>query len=99
MRRLIEGIKSHDLNAVIIVVDFKKAFDRGKMLDRNILAAYGIPSTIINVIAILYDNTKARIIKSDGETEFFEIPKGVLQGDTLSSFIFIITLDYVMREK
>ena len=40
-RRLIEGIKSHDLKAVIIFVDFKKAFDsiaRGKML--NILAAY-----------------------------------------------------------
>ena len=35
LRRLIEGIKSHDLNAVIIFVDFKKAFDsidRGKML-------------------------------------------------------------------
>ena len=44
LRRLIEGIKSLDLKAVIIVVDFKKAFDsidRGKMV--NILAAYGIP--------------------------------------------------------
>ena len=33
--RLIEGIKSHDLKAVIIIVYFKKAFDsidRGKML-------------------------------------------------------------------
>ena len=27
LRRIIEGIKSNDLNAVIIVVDFKKTFD------------------------------------------------------------------------
>ena len=66
LRRLIEGIKSHDLNTVIIFVDIKKAFDsidRGKMLE--ILAAHGIPSTIINVISLFYENTDARIIKSD----------------------------------
>ena len=27
LRRILEGIKSNDLNAVIIVVDFKKTFD------------------------------------------------------------------------
>ena len=53
MRRLIEGIKSHDLKVVIIFVDFKKAFDcidRGKML--TFLAAYGISSIITNAIAL-----------------------------------------------
>ena len=60
MRRLIEGIKSHDLKAF-------DSIDRGKILE--MLAAYGISSTIINAIALLYDNTKARIITSDGETE------------------------------
>ena len=80
LRRLIEGIKSHDLKAVIIFVDLKKAFDsidRGKML--TILAAYGIPSIITNAIALFYENTEARIITHDGETEFFKISKGVLQ--------------------
>ena len=99
LRRLIEGIKSHDLKAVIIFVDFKKAFDsidRGKML--TILAAYGIPSIITNAIALFYENTEARIITPDGETEFFEISKGVIQGDTLEPFLFIITLDYIMRQ-
>ena len=69
LRRLIEGIKSHDLKAVIIFVDFKKAFDsidRGKML--KMLAAYGIPSIITNAIALFYENTEARIITPDGET-------------------------------
>ena len=34
----------------------------------------------------------------DGDTELFEIKKGVLQGDTLAPFLFVITLDYVMRQ-
>ena len=63
----------------------------------EIQAAYGIPSTIINVITLFYDNTEARIIISDGETEFFKISNGVLQGDTLAPLLFIITLDYVRR--
>ena len=42
------------------------------------LTAYGIISTIINVIALFYENTESRIITSDGETEFFKISKGVL---------------------
>ena len=62
------------------------------------LAVYGIPSIITNAIALFYENTEARIITPDGETEFFKISKGVLQGDTLAPFLFIITLDYIMRQ-
>ena len=33
-----------------------------------------------------------------GRLELFEILAGVLQGDTLASYLFIIILDYAMRE-
>ena len=42
----------------------------------EMLAEYGILSTIINAIVYLYDNTEAIIITSDGETEFFKISNG-----------------------
>ena len=38
------------------------------------------------------------MITPDGDTEFFEILAGVLQGDTLAPFLFIIALDYALRE-
>ena len=38
------------------------------------------------------------MITPDGETDFFEIAAGVLQGDTLALHIFIVTLDYALRE-
>ena len=33
----------------------------------------------------------------DGDTEYFNILAGVLQGDTLAPYLFIICLDYVLR--
>ena len=99
LRRLIEGVKAHHRKAVILYVDFKKAFDsihRGKML--KILKAYDIPPNILKAIAILYDNTRARVISPDGETEYFDITTGILQGDTLAPYLFVIVLDYVMHQ-
>ena len=34
----------------------------------------------------------------DGGTDFFDISAGVLQGNTLAPYIFIICLDYVLRK-
>ena len=33
----------------------------------------------------------------DGDTEYFDIVAGVLQGDTLAQYLFIICPDYVLR--
>ena len=45
-----------------------------------------------------YYNTRLKVRSPDGDTNFFEITAGVLQGDTLSPFIFIICLDYILRK-
>ena len=38
-----------------------------------------------------------KVRSADGYTEYFDIVAGVLQGDTLAPFLFIIYLDYVLR--
>ena len=38
------------------------------------------------------------MLTPEGDTEFFKILAGVLQGDTLAPFSFIIALDYALRE-
>ena len=63
----------------------------------GILASYGVPATIISAINVLYTKTEAQVLSPDGDTEFFEIVAGVLQGDTLAPFLFIIALDYAMK--
>ena len=46
---------------------------------------------------ILYRNTKVKVRSPDGDTDYFDIVAGVLKGDTLAPYLFIICLDYVLR--
>ena len=99
LRRVIEGVKARNLTAVMTFVDFKKAFDtvhRGTMM--AILRAYGIPSVIVDVIRLLYTGTKAKVVTPDGQTDIFDILAGVLQGNTLAPYLFVIVIDYCMNE-
>ena len=98
IRRIFEGVRAKNLPATLLFVDFIKAFDsihRGKM--EQILLAYGLPKETVATITILYRNTKVKVRPPDEDTEFFEIVAGVLQGDTLAPYVFIICLDYVLR--
>ena len=98
VRRIIECVKDQNIPAVLLFVDFSKAFDsihRPKM--QKILLAYGLPEEIVHAIMMMYRNTKAKVRSPDGDTTFFEILAGVLQGDTLAPFIFILCLDYALR--
>ena len=98
IRRILEGVRAKNLPATLLFVDFTKAFDsihRGKM--EQILLAYGLPKETVAAITILYRNTKVKVRSPDGDTEYFDIVAGVLQGETLAPHLFIICLDYVFR--
>ena len=55
-----------------------------------------LPKETIAAITILYRNTKVKVRSRDGDTEYFDIVAGVLKGDTLAPYLFIICLDYVL---
>ena len=97
IRRIIEECKIGNKSAAIVFVDFSKAFDS---LNRealfHIIGLYGIPAPIIKAIRLLYDSSQSRVQTIDGYTDFFKTLLGVLQGDTLAPFLFIIVLDYVL---
>ena len=46
---------------------------------------------------MLFTYTKVKICSPDGDTNLFDIVAGVLQGDTLASYLPIICLDYILR--
>ena len=98
IRRILEGVRAKNLQVTILFVDFTNTFDsiyRGKM--EQILLAYGIPKETVAAITILYRNAKVKIRSPDGDTDYFDIVAGVLQGDTLATYLFIICLDYYAK--
>ena len=62
----------------------------------QILLNYDLPKETIATIMMLYKNTKVKVRSLDGDTDFFVIIAGMLQGDTLAENLFIICLDYVL---
>ena len=59
--------------------------------------SYGLPKETVAAITTLYKNAKVKVRSPDGDTEYFNIVAGVLRGDTLDPYLFIICLDYVLR--
>ena len=98
IRRILEGVRAKNIQVTLLFVDFTKAFDsihRGKM--EQTLLAYGLHKETVAAITILYRKTKVKVRSPDGDTEYFDIVAGVLQGDMLAPYLFIICLDYVLR--
>ena len=99
IRRIIEEIKIAKKEASLIFIDFSKAFDsisRSKMF--HILSLYGIPLQIVDAMKIVYENASCVVQSLDGTTEPFLTFQGVLQGDTLAPYLFVIVVDYILRQ-
>ena len=63
----------------------------------QILLANDLTKETVAAIMMLYWNTKVKVHSPDGDTDYFNIVAGVLQGDTLAPYLFIICLDCMLR--
>ena len=69
IRRILEGVRTKNLKATILFIEFTKAFDsihKGKM--EQSLLAYGLLKETVAAIMILYRNTKVKVRFPDEET-------------------------------
>ena len=63
----------------------------------QIFLAFSPSRETFAVIMVLFKNTKIKVRSPDGDPDFFDIVAGVLQGDTLEPYLFIICLGNVFR--
>ena len=59
--------------------------------------ACGLSKENVTAIMRCHRSTKIKVPSPDGDTDFFDIVAGVLQGDILAPYLFIICLDYVLQ--
>ena len=87
------------MTASLVLVDYRKAFDT---LHRSsipvILSQYKVPSCLISDIIQMYSDTSACDSTELELAEWFKTTSGVLQGDTLSPYLFILILDYALKK-
>jgi len=74
-----------DLSSAYHLVSHKKLWSK--------LKNAGISEKFIRIIQKIYTNAKAKIRTWQGESNFFQIQRGVLQGESLSATLFTIFLD------
>ena len=98
LRRVIEEARTRQSNLIVVFVDFKKEFDsvpRGAL--PLVLRAYKVPQQLVSAIMAMYQGTRAAVATPDGLSDTFGTSSGVLQGDTLAPFLFVLVLDWVLR--
>ena len=99
LRRVLEGFRDYQLSLVVTFIDFKKAFDS---INRKVMFAvlrhYGIPEAVVNAISVLHKNSKSVVMVDRGLSDPFDVTTGVLQGDVLAPFLFVVLVDYLLKK-
>ncbi len=98
LRNIIEQCLEWNAPLYINFVDFQKAFDSVHRPSLwSILASYGIPQKIIDIISAFYKNFECAIQIDRTTSEWFQVDSGVRQGCILSPILFLVVIDWVMR--
>ena len=85
-------------NIYFCFIDYAKAFD---CVDHNklweILQEMGIPDHLTYLLRNLYAGQEETVRTGHGTTDWFQIGKGVCQGCILSTCLFNLFAEYIMR--
>ena len=100
---IIEKAKEFQKNIYFCFIDYAKAFDcvdhnkQDHKKLRKVLKEMGIPDHLTCLLRNMYVGQEATVRTGHGTTDWFQIGKGVLQGCILSSCLFNLCAEYIMR--
>ena len=95
---IIKKAREFQKNIYFCFIDYAKALD---CVDQNklwkILKEMGIPDHLTSLLRNLYAGQEATVRTGHGTTDWFQIGKGECQGCILSSCLFNLYAEYIMR--
>jgi len=91
--------KEHNVDALLISLDAKKAFDSvSHKYMHKVLETYGFSQAFIDTVKLLYKDIKAQILVNGYKSTIIKILRSVKQGDALSCALFILCIDPLIRK-
>jgi hypothetical protein len=98
IRWILERAMEYGKTIFMCFIDYSKAFDcvhHSRLW--NTLRSMGMPEHIIVLINSLYTKQEAAVRMEYGNTEWFEVRKGVRQRYILSPYLFNLYSEYILR--
>ena len=96
---IIEALSTRNENKWIeVFYDFEKAFDSvSHIMLKKIMKSYRFPEQVRKIIENILDKAKIKLYQGREEICEIKIKSGVLQGDSLSPFLFVLTQDPLIK--
>jgi len=85
------------LNKYLVAFDFEKALDSLSWTFLfKALNSFNFGKSVISWVSALYSNISSCILNNGFSTQMFDACRGVRQGDPLSAYLFIISLELLL---
>ena len=99
LKLLMEKTRDYNKPLFLCFIDIQKAYDS---INREILWCicrhYGLTSKLVQLLQLLYKDSKARVRINGELSDPFDIETGVQQGGIPSPILFNVFFDFVMRQ-
>lgn len=98
IRNILEKCNEYNVTIHQLFIDFKQAYDsiyRSKLYE--VMAEFKIPPKLIQLVKMTLKNTKCKVVIQGELTREFNVTKGLRQGDSLSTTLFNLCLEKVIR--